>query len=429
VPLALAAMAAAATVAIAAGSPNTRRVDLSAHGAQSLGGASGARTGEALSGNGRIVAFQSTATNLVADDTNRVSDIFVRALGNRTTRRVSVSDAGHQANGASTQPSLSQDGRFVAFASLATNLVAGGASHNQQIYIRDLKSRTTRLVSVSSSGKAGNGASASPSISADGRFVAFASQATNLVRGGSRGQQVFVHDLKTGDTKLVSASSAGHQANGDSFNPSIAADGRYVAFASTANNLSAHPSPYENVFVRDLKAGTTTIASVTASGHQSNGNSNQPSISADGRFVAFASSASNLVKGDSNHVFDVFERDLLAKTTRRVSVSSSGRQANNQSFLVDPAITATGRFVTFTSKATNLIAGGSGGEQVFVRDVGARRTTLVSRGPTGQQGNNRSFDSSISADGAVVAFDSLATNLVTGDTNGLQDVFVRGPLR
>jgi hypothetical protein len=112
-----------------------------------------------------------------------------------------------------------------------------------------------------------------------------------------------------------------------------------------------------------------------------------------------------------------------------VSVSSSGRQANNQSFLVDPAITATGRFVTFTSKATNLIAGGSGGEQVFVRDVGARRTTLVSRGPTGQQGNNRSFDSSISADGAVVAFDSLATNLVTGDTNGLQDVFVRGPLR
>ena len=151
VPLMLSAMLAAATVAIAAGSPTTRRVDVSVTGAQALGGASGARTGEALSGNGGSVAFQSTATNLVANDTNRVSDIFVRELRSHTTRRVSVSSSGHQANGASAQPSISQDGRFIAFASLATNLVAGGTNHDQQIYGRDLKSRTTRRFSPSAS--------------------------------------------------------------------------------------------------------------------------------------------------------------------------------------------------------------------------------------------------------------------------------------
>jgi Tol biopolymer transport system component len=426
--VALIAVPVAGYVALAARAPKTRRVDVSSSGVQAKGGASGARTGEAISANGRFVAFASDATNLVPNDTNHATDIFVRDLKRGTTRRVSVGPSGRQANGPSFDPSISADGRFIAFATDATNLVPGGTT-GEQVFVRDLRSNTTHLVSADSSGHPGNGASFTPSISADGRFVAFASNAASLIPGGTTHEQVFVRNMKAGHTSLVSQSSSGKEANGPSFNPSIAADGKFVAFASDAGNLVSHGSPYANVFVRNLKAATTRLASAPSSGHPANGNSYTPSISAGGRFVAFVSSASNLVSGDTNRVPDVFVRNLSTRSIVRVSVSSSGRQGNRPSLLVDPALTANGRFITFTSQATNLVSHGVHSEQVFLRAVAAHKTTLVSESSSGNAANAGSFDASISADGKFVAFDSLATNLVAGDTNGVQDVFVRGPLR
>jgi Tol biopolymer transport system component len=425
----LATLAVAVPVALAASAARTRRVDVSSSGAQATGGSAFTPTGNAISANGRIVAFSSAATDLVPGDTNAAYDVFVRDRPNHTTRRVSVSSSGQQANGDSFECAISPDGRFVAFASTADNLVSGDTNGHEDIFVRDTQTNTTRRVSVSSSGQQANGDSFKCAISMDGRFVAFESAATNLVPGGTTGDQVFMRDTKTHKTILISESSSGGQPNDQSFDPSISADGRFVAFDSLASNLaSGDTNGFTDVFVRDTQTHTTRRVSVSSSGQQGNGFSFTPSISATGRFVAFASQASNLVKGDTNGFQDVFVRDLQNHTTRRASLSSTGQQGNNSSFLVDPAITPDGRYVVFTSVATNLIASGTSGEQVFWRDMVNKKTKLVSRSSSGQQANSSSYDASISTGGRLAAFDSNATNLVAGDTNGFPDIFVRGPL-
>jgi Tol biopolymer transport system component len=421
-------LAVAVPAGLAAGRAKTRRVDVSSSGAQAKGGFSSAPSGEAISANGRFVAFASNATNLVPGDMNGNGDVFVRDLKANKTRLVSVSSKGKQGNQPSFRPSISADGRSIAFVSDASNLVHGASG--QQVFVRNEKTHRTSLVSASSSGQVGNSSSFNPSISADGRYVAFASIATNLVPGGTSGEQVFLHDMKTGKTILVAESSSGHKAADSSFDPSNSADGHFVAFASDADNLVSHDlNGREDVFVRDVRKHATLLVSVSSTGQPSNGFGITPSISAGGRFVAFESDATSLVKHDKNGQPDVFVRDLRQHTTRLVSVSSSGHQGNNASFLIDPAITPDGRFVAFTSFATNLVAGGTSGEQVFLRDMKAGKTALISQNSSGHQGNGGSFDGSITSDGSLVAFTSLATNLVRGDTNGFADVFVRGPLR
>lgn len=418
-------------VALAASPAKTRRVDVSSSGKQALGGYSYGPTGEAISANGRFIAFSSSATNLVKGDDNGDFDAFVHDLKSGKTFRISVSKPGGDANGNTFGVSISADGRFVAFASDASNLVSGDSNASQDVFVRDLKTHQTRLVSVSSSGQQGNNASFHPSISADGRFIAFLSQATNLVPGGTSNTQVFVHDMKTGRTLLVSRSSSGQKANGFSVDPSMAGDGRSVAFASVADNLvSGDTNGREDVFVHNLKTKTTRLVSVSSSGQQGNDESITPSVSATGRFIVFASFASNLVASDANGgTADVFVRDLKTHKTRLVSLNSSGQQGNNASFLIDPAITPDGRFIVFTSFASNLVRGGTSGEQVFWRDLKRGKTQLVSQSSSGHKGHPGSFDASITADGSLVAFNSIATNLVPGDTNGNADVFVRGPLR
>jgi Tol biopolymer transport system component len=233
-----------------------------------------------------------------------------------------------------------------------------------------------------------------------------------------------VHDRLTGQTTRVSVASDGAQGNGDSECPSISADGRYVAFASLASNLvPGDTNGRMDIFVHDRLTGQTTRVSVASDGTEGNGDSGFPSISADGRYVAFASLASNLVPGDTNGTWDVFVHDRLTGQTTRVSVASGGAQGNGDSRF--PSISADGRYVAFQSYASNLVPGDTNGVlDVFVHDRLTGQTTRVSVASDGTQGDSYSFGSSISADGRYVAFASYASNLVPGDTNGWADVFV-----
>ena len=351
----------------------------------------------------------------------------------QVTQRVSVDSTGAQANERSYAPSVSADGRYVAFYSLASNLVAGELNNNWAVFVRDRWAGTTELVSVNSAGVEGNFGSDSPSISADGRFVAFASGATNLVPGDTNGViDVFVRDRQLGITTRVSVSSAGVQGDGTSAGPSISADGRFVAFASSAANLvPGHIAVgMTDVFVHDLLTGTTERVSVDSSGSANNGGSGSPSISSDGRYVAFPSSATNLVPGDTNGKFDIFVRDRLAGTTERVSVATGGAQGDGDSGASHtPSISQDGRFVAFQSLANNLVPGDTfPGEDLFVRDRQNGTTEILDVDSAGVQGNSGAFSCSISSDGRWVAFDSQATSLVPGDTNAVPDVFLRDRL-
>jgi Tol biopolymer transport system component len=382
-----------------------------------------------MSADGRFVAFLSFASNLVPADTNGSDDIFVRDGTTHTTTRVSVSSTGAQGSNASAQPSISADGRFVAFRSFASNLVPGDTNGVLDLFVRDRTTHTTTRISVSSTGAQGNGNSFDPSMSADGRFVAFDSDASNLVLNDTNfADDVFVRDRTTHTTRRVSVSSTGAQGNDGSSDPSISADGRFVAFRSSASNLvPGDTNGVLDLFVRDRTTHTTTRISVSSTGAQGNENSYDPSISGDGRFVAFFSFASNLMPADTNGVPDIFVRDRTTHATTRVSLSSSGAQGDDLS--LEPSISADGRFVAFDSSASNLVPGDTNGVQdVFVRDRVTHTTTRVSASSSGAQGDDSSFVPSISADGRFVAFDSSASNLVAGDTNAQPDMFVRGPL-
>jgi len=383
-----------------------------------------------ISAAGRFVAFGSVASNLVPGDTNGFQDVFVHDLQTGQTTRVSVDhSSGAGGNNHSFAPSISADGRFVAFNTSASNLVPGDTNRTSDVFVRDLHTGQTTRVSVDSSGAEGNAGSAFPSISADGRFVAFDSLASNLVPGDMNGTwDVFIHDLQTGLTTRVSVDSSGAEGNSESISPSISAAGRFVAFESWASNLvPGDTNGLEDVFVHDLQTGQTTRVSLDTSGSEGNNHSDGPSISAAGRFVTFGSVASNLVPGDTNGSWDVFVHDLQTGQTTRVSVDTSGAEGNNDSRY--PSISADGRFVAFDSSASNLVPGDTDRHRdVFVHDRLTRQTTRVSVGISGAGGNNPGVFPSISADGRFVTFHSSASNLVHDDTNGTWDVFVHGPL-
>jgi Ca2+-binding RTX toxin-like protein len=375
-----------------------------------------------ISADGRFVAFSSGATNLVPGDTNNRDDIFVRDTLTNTTTRVSVDSAGNQADEISSTPSISADGRFVVFDSNARNLVPEDTNNTFDIFVRDTLNNTTTRVSVDSAGNQANRNSSTPSISADGRFVAFFSGASNLVPGDTNDRNdIFVRDRLTNTTTRVSVDSAGNEQYGSSVfsTLSISADGRFVAFASNSANLVPRDSNVSrDIFVRDRLTNTTTRVSVDSAGNQGDYDSYNPSISADGRFVAFDSSASNLVRGDTNRSLDIFVRDTLTNTTTRVSVDSAGNQRNVGSN--SPSISADGRFVAFASGASTLI--GTETFDIFVRETLTNTTTNISVDSAGNPGGGG--NPSISADGRFVAFASESSNLVPGDTNNYRKIFV-----
>ena len=377
-----------------------------------------------MSGDAHFVTFYSDADNLIADDTNAVGDVFLHDDVSGTTTRVSIDSKLLQTTGVSHNPAISIDGRYIAFQSAATNLFPGDNNGVQDIYLRDTIAGNMARVSIGLGGADSDGFSALPWISQGGRFVAFFSGATNLVAGDTNSQtDVFIRDMSTNVTSMVSVTPAGVGGNGMSFNLAITPDARFVAFSSYATDLVDNDTNGKtDVFVRDLQTGITTLVSVDSNGEQADGPSGTPAISNDGRYIAFASDATNLVSGDDNASGDLFVRDMMMGTTVAVSVSTAGVFGDNNSY--DVSMSGDGRYVVFDSVADNLAANdGNQNEDVFLHDVQSGMTTLISANANGNSGNGESTLPSISNDGAVITFLSSASDLVAGDSNGHADIF------
>jgi Tol biopolymer transport system component len=320
------------------------------------------------------------------------------------------------------------------FVSDAFNLVSGDGNHASDIFLRDIAAQTTVRVSVSPSGGEADDGSVGPCLSADGRFVAFTSHATNLLEGDTNGEpDVYVRDLQSGTLERVSAGPAGVPANGPSEGAALSAEGRWLAFASMATNLLVGSNGGDgtrvwDVYLHDRLSGTTVRVSAGPGGVPGTGNSFVPAVSSDGRFVAFASFARNLISSDLNELADVYLRDMQAGATIRVSVGLGGQEPNGRS--LHPSISGDGRYVAFESEATNLVdePSISGRVQVYVRDVLNGSTTRVIRAsllPAVGGGTSRP---TLSRDGRWLAADSSEYDLVDGDANQYEDVFLRGPL-
>jgi len=416
------ALLAAALAAPLAGQA-AERVSVSSAGTQ--GNNMSLRSG--LSADGRFVAFESDSSNLVPGDTNGWADVFVRDRQGGTTERVSVDSLEVQGNSVSnangTPPALSADGRYVLFTSGASNLVAGDTNNLQDVFVRDRLAGTTERVSLDSLEVQGNATSIHCAISGDGRYVAFHSFATNLAPGDANGfGDVFVRDRQNGTTALVSLGTTGFSGDGPSFRGSFSSDGRYLAFASLAADLVVGDSNGKmDVFVRDLLNGTTERVSLDSLGGEANQDCDEPALSADGRFVAFSSRAS-LAPGDTGPE-DVFVHDRQNHTTERVSI---GPFAPWTADSFSPTISSDGRLVAFVS-ATPFLVGDTGNNfDVYVRDRQNGTTECVSLDMAGAfSGMGSSDPSSFSADGRYVAFASGSSLVVPGDTNGAADIFVR----
>ena len=395
------------------------------------GNAAGNSQTAAITDDGRYVAFESTANNLVAGDVDGLNDIFLRDAQTSTTTLISSLTNFNVAADAPSRPVISRDGRLVAFQTGVPPFYSFAVSTNSQIYLWDSRSGTNILLTASLDGTTpADGVSYGAAISADNRYVTFLSNATNLVAGVTNGQfQVFQRDLATGVTALVSVNRDGNGNNLDCNSASASDDGRLVAFDSLENHLVPDDSNgASDVFVRDLVANTTTLVSQRVPELPSSTprgiNSVSPgALSGDGRILVFTSLAQDLAPGDTNQAYDVFVRDLWKGTNSPVSVSTNGTAGNGSSR--NAVISADGRFVTFISQATDLAPGvANPGDQLYVRDLQSGATSLLSTNASGQSGNGPSRNPSISADGRRIAFETLANDLTPGDANNASDVVV-----
>jgi hypothetical protein len=388
--------------------------------------ADGSSRNARTSADGRYVVFQSDATNLVANDTYRKTDIFVRDTVTRTTTRVSVNNGGGQAYNGSYDPNISSDGQSVTWWSDAGNLVINDTNADFDVFVHNRFNGHTSRVSVDSAGNQSNGASVKPSITGDGRYVCFGSDANNLVEADTNNDRdVFVHDRFTGLTSRVSLDSDENQANDISGECSISNDGRYVSFLSSATNLvEEDTNDRTDIYVKDRLTGVTTRVSDDSAGNQGNNHALYGSLSGDGRFVVFASDATNLVANDTNGTRDIFVHDRTTGATTRVSVDSDGKQANGRSTY--PRISHDGRYVVYSSSSTDLVADDFNGfYDVFLHDRDTGNTSRVSLDALGLESNGTSPESAISANGRYVVFTSGATNLIPGGSNGAGHIYIR----
>jgi Tol biopolymer transport system component len=425
----------------------TRRVSVSSEGTQTFYES----RKPVVSADGHYVAFESRSFILVDDDTNDAWDIFLWDRLNGEVTRVSVGAGGAQGNGNSRDPSISWDGRYVAFESGASNLIAVDRNETVDIFVRDRATGYTSRVSEPSSGgdawwygdpvlsdppcpasececpdpyEYGN---RNPSISADGRYVAFDSTSCSLDHLSDE-PGAYVHDRATGETVRVSVNSNGFvRVSGT--DPSISGDGRYVAFVYTDSvdgpDLVANDqNRASDVFVHDRSTGYTVRVSVATGGTEGTGGSGSPSISGDGRFVAFESAAFNLAPGDYNGMSDVFVHDRQTNETTLVSKTAYGQSATGSSG--KPCLSPDGRYVSFESNASDLVEGdGNGCTDVFLHDRETGETVRVSVSTEGVETDGTSGASCVNATGRFVVFDSIANHLVLDDSNTTWDIFLR----
>lgn len=402
----------------------TTRISIRSDGGQSSGGENYAPE---VSADGRYVVFESDATNLLnaGNDTNDARDIFLHDRTTGQTQRVSIRTGGDQANGNSCAPVVSDDGRYIAFTSFATNLVDNDTNNTPDIFLHDRTTNTTILVSRTPSGGFPNNASHDPDISADGRYIVFWSYASNLVVNDTNNKtDVFRYDRTANLMELISVDTNEVIGNGHSSHPAISDDGTRIAFESEASNLvTGDGNNYKDIFLRNTGTSKTLRISFSTSGGDPNGDSWDADISGDGLYVVFVSLGSNLVNGDTNNVPDVFLRDRNVDATYLESITTGGAQAND--WCEEPAISQDGSYVTFQSYATNLVSGDlAGTRDVFLRDRYHATLTRVSANTAGEIGNASSREPVISADGRYIVFSSKADNLVANDTNGDRDIFV-----
>lgn len=439
-----------------------------------------------ISSSGSVVGFMSESDNLVAGDINRVRDVFVRDMiatttelgslagpggpfpvftGNRASSLASISDDGHFAafrsqstnflpfqpgffpliyrvdlrsgdyalvnvttggepddsNTQSRAPSLDRLGNRIAFSSPSSQLVAGDTNGVEDVFVRDMDLAMTRRVSVDSTGAEATDRSISPAISANGRVVAFVSEAGNLVPGDSNGHKdVFIHDLISNVTERVSVSSAGTQASWASEEPDISATGRYVSFHSRASDLIAlDTNPDEDVFWHDRVTGMTELVSIDSAGQQVQGVHSHARISDDGQRIVFQSDADDMAVGDSNGRTDIFLRDLQAGTTTLISLGPTGIQFTADS--ENPRISADGQFIVFDVVPDTAPIG------VYLYDPVIQATRLISQRPSGQPAPLNSYASGVCGDGQFVLFESDSDEMVDNDFNGVRDVFLYRP--
>lgn len=407
---------------------NITRIALSPDGAEG----NDQSDGNGVTPDGSFVLFSSRATNLVNEDTGGHSQVYLRDLRNSTTVLVSRATDGTPGNRMSWGMGMSSDGRYVAFASLASNLVPNDTNGVWDIFVHDVVSGTTERVSVSSTGEQANGRSEVSlwnAMSADGRYVVFQSDASNLVPGDSAGwTDIFVRDRWDGTTTRVSVTYRGGQSGGDSINPVISANGRYVAYRSRARNLVPNDTNDEmDVFVYDLQTGAVERVSVSSSGEEANGLCIAPTISADGMRVAFPSLASNLVQDDSNgSAADIFVHDRATRTTEVVSVSSTGVQGPHSVASFAAPISPDGRYVSFRTGWS--LQGGRylrNASRTYVHDTRFGRTYVAALTWDGFEPNKECYPLAFTDSGAHLLFDTGASNVVPNDTNGVLEPFLR----
>lgn len=387
-----------------------------------------------ISGNGQFVVYESYADNLVPNDTNNNQDIFLFNRQTETTTRISLGMGGAEANGNSSYARISDDGCIVAFLSSADNLVPNDTNGRGDVFAYDCMTGLIERISVASDGSEADNGGGIPAISGDGEYIAFTSTSTNLdpIATGTIDSHVYLAKRGGGNVSLITKAPDGTIADWSSYAPVVSDDGRFVAFHSLASNLvPTDANGRTDVFVYDSMTGATALVSVDSNGIQGSGG--QPfssdgaayaAISGDGRYISFMSHFPNLVPNDTNGFADVFIRDRMVGSTTRISVDNNGNQQNANSYF-DTAVSDDGRFVAFTSGADNLVPNDTNNQwDIFVGDTVNGTIERVSVSDSGAEPDSSATQVSISDNGMEIAFNSYATNLVPNDTNSTNDVFV-----
>ena len=390
---------------------NIKRISVTSNGTQ----ANGQSGSNSISYDGRYIPFESNATNLVPNDLNGHTDTFIYDTLNETVELISLAPDGTQANGSSSSGDINRSGDYVTFASFADNLVANDTNGQRDIFVYDRLNQTTELISIATDDTQANGLSLFSAINANGNIVAFESIADNLVANDTNGQQdIFVRDRANQITRRIRIGLNGAQANGASSLGSVSNDGRYISFSSTADNLVAgDTNGNSDVFVYDRVNQTTELVSMGLNNAVANDDSTSGFISGDGLYVVYESTANNLVAGDTNGNSNIFVYDRVNQTTELIDLAADGTLSNDNSH--DASISDDGRYVAFLSQGSNLVAGDTNGESnVFIRDRTEQTTEL--------------FDADsfpiLSGDGQSLVFNSSLNTLVPNDTNDTGDVFL-----